>query len=328
MGVEPSYHQLYHKNERIFESYSEMPRVKKFNWKSLGAKRYWADLEEIDDSDHLDVLISAILDKDHPRKVGLAPITKSGGVEFATQFGSEGMFFERVDLSDFDSTTPYEEIARQHVTFPTSGVTDLFAFSTSKGNVEEMLSAWEGEEGLESSYKTTARLLGHPEDAINFHTARNFTQEYDSVYEVACNSEDAAQIQGEPMSIAVGDVHPLMNFLWAYNGWNFLYHYPSSFTSHRSLAIARKNFEYFSRARSSELANKLVSWLDLEWDWSGYHHLSTLKNAYAVGSTTTNVYWEEKHVMSSEVRPQAPGLDRQYETGQYETAPLHNDALH
>lgn len=294
MTVEPRYSDLHHDGAEIFQD--DPPHVRKFNWKTHGSKEYWRDvIEAFDKRYHAKVQIKAVADEDHPRQVMVVGADEDLYRDIMSLIGQYSVYFQSLDgeLGTpakvlLDSATQYlndyDEKYMLVIGESTTAITSFTEAATSDTDFTRRI-------------RTLADLLGWPECCIAAFEESHTHEPHDHVYRVAANTETATWSSEEEATITITDPSPLLNTLWRYLGVTFTYHRPCSFECDASIDRAEKHYEYARDIRAQEIVDGAVSWLSLPMRWSAYHNFTNLKNAYAIGSYTTNPHWLRKDIV-------------------------------
>lgn len=319
MTIEPKYDDLsltpHHK--------LDLNPVRKFNWKSGGARDYWdPHIKRFRTEAIPEMAIRAVADDDHPQTV--APIRVGGDIlEHLNNRANElELTIEPIEPHDRGGRTPvlgYPNI------FDAGGERkDNFVIASTQEEASKFIHLATTSRPTEVTLAKTADMVGMPSCCLEFYVETALNQFNDPVYESACNTTSSFAIDGDRENLQISFPNPLLNTLWRYNGWRFIQHVPCSFECENSSQIAERNYDNIGGAGFEQEAEHVLSWLDLPTTWSGYHGLVNIRNAYSTGSYTTDDYWSEKILTWKREHQPKPGFEPNHNTDVME--PLDPDA--
>lgn len=300
MTVTPTYSDMTAEDD--MDIVDDPPRVSKFNWKTHGSKAYWGHIiESFTKTHHLNIHISAINDAEHPRQVSVLTANDALYHEAMSTLGKEGLFFQQVEgrLNDVARSVLNENNPLQWAEGEYSIEEEYtLVFGESNEAINTFIQNATGDvDDDDQAIQTLADMLGWPDCCIQSFRDDMDHGTRDHMYRAACETESAVTLDDDQTHVHVTDPSPLLNTVWNHVGVTFTYHQPCSFDCEESISVARKHYEYTLDEVSRKVADGALSWLALPFTWTGYHHLTNIRSAYAIGSYTTDTHWLKKKVV-------------------------------
>lgn len=243
----------------------DLPNVTKQNWKSAEIRDVWADPLESFVADRRQAAKSSLTDPDHAREM-LRWAVPSGR---ATQF--EDSLPDRLQVAVDDD-----------------GDTAMFALTSEESDVssEAVLRG-------DVSNDDELALQGVPDCCREAYQRHQAAGNADPIVEIAKNTPSTVERGGE---LVVESPYPILNPLWAFQGWNFIDFYPCSFECERAREVATSVGTRLREMGSGRQAEATFEFLAQPTYWSGYHGLAHLKNAWCIGQYTTDERWHEQTI--------------------------------
>ncbi|MFC4451367.1 hypothetical protein [Halorussus aquaticus] len=243
----------------------DLPEVSKHNWKELEIRDAWDDPLESFVEGRREVAQRALLDEDHPRKTlrRLVPTERASDIVADMS--------EEIDVAravDDDKTT-------------------LMLTSPDCPADPETLLDWDVSPIDQMKYR------GVPDCCATALTQHRANGQHDPIVAIARNTPSTEERGGE---LVVEDPHPILNPIWAYQGWSFVDFYPCSFECDRAREFASETGRLFREIGRDEAAEAAYEFLTEPTYWSGYHGLAHVKNSWCIGEYNTDDYWKEEVV--------------------------------
>lgn len=268
--------------------------VRKSNWKTGGARDYWdPQIRQYRFDIPLDYVPEILADSEHPQDATVIRIGENKLMDLAGRLGEKDLSFKQVEAkgrktnSIFASYPNSIDVGGQNK--------QNVAIGTNGNVVSEVVDAITAEPQTEEAYRTAAEHFGMPDCCTEFHTENALADRRDPVYEIACNTASTETRDDDREEVVIRHPDPFLNIFWRYNEWSFLNHLPCSFECEKSGEIARRTYDTItSVCGHQEEAEHLLSWLELPMEWTGFHSLVNMRNAYGIGSYTTDNYWSKK----------------------------------
>ena len=305
MTVPPNFHEL-RSNPDVN---MDITPVRKSNWKTGGARDYWnPQIRKFRLNIALEYTLEILADPDHPQQAAIVRIGEDKIMKFAERLSEYGLSFNQVSTDDGSAKSIFTGYPNP---IDVGGVKKQnVAISTSPELVSEFIDAVSADPQTEESYRTAAELLGMPDCCTEFHVDNAVNRRNDPVYEIACNTPSTEIKEESPNDIIIKHPDPFLNIFWRYNGWRFIQHLPCSFECEESGEIARRNYDTIAEVcgYKSE-AEYLLSWLELPMAWEAFHGLTNLRNAYGIGSYTSDDHWSKKEVTWKRTHQDKPDFE-------------------
>lgn len=313
MTVDPEFHELRSDPD---QSMTISP-IRKSNWKTGGARDYWEPwLGGFRQEVVLEYTIRILADPTHPQSAAVIRIGDEGTMELAQLAGDHDLRFDQISTFGQGGSSIFLEYPNL---LDIGGVNKRnMAIATSQDELEEFIEAITASPNTEESYRTAAEHLGMPSCCTDFHVENALNMRADPLYEIACNTSSAEMHEENRSNIILPTSDPLLNIAWRYQEWSFIQHLPCSFDCEESGDIARRNYDVIAECTSQDRAEYLLSWLKLPLTWSGYHGLVNLRNAYGIGSYTTDDYWDKKELIWGRPHEPKPEFEPNHPTSELE----------
>lgn len=308
--VEPQYithdvngNELTQKQQEQVMSHVHNEMVEPFtvtNWKTAESRDVWKDLISRMAEAQREVEWLSVMDGETDRKAAIIHVNNYNREKWLRRLGENNLVYRDLLYSE-----PYDGYSHQH--FPTDiHNPERFTYAAIAQNndvldkMEEATHELVGHEG----HNLKGKMLGFPKCCRDFFgEVWSMREQIDPMYEVACNTDSAEMIDGNPNKIRITDPNPGANVLWRYFGMNFITHIPCSFDCEDSIEIARNRYRLMVENGYEEEANALTKWLNLPFTWSGLHSQALVKNEHMIGLTKTSTYVNEKEIVWGERQP-------------------------
>lgn len=311
MTIDPEFSDWRNASEHTIE----LSPIRKFNWKTGGARDYWEPkIGRFRQEVVLPYTAEILGDDDHPQNAAVVRVSEDMVMEIATEFGSKGLAFSQLSIHGDD----HGSIFWSYPNLLDIGGNNKqnFIVAQDEEMMKEVAKIITSENMTREKYEKAAEAFGWPDCCTEFHADRVLADKDfdDPIYEIACNTPSAKPHEDDPEQALVHFPDPMLNIAWRYNGWRFIQHMPCSFECEHSGEIARRNYDAMVERGYGEQAEYLLEWLDLPFTWSGYHGLVNIRNAYGIGSYTTNDYWSEKQLIWHRPHSKKPDFEPNHNT--------------
>lgn len=292
MTIDPVYHEAADDLDPV-----RLDPFTQTNWKSVAARDQWAEVFAEMGAAKAEAEWRSVLDDETDRQVAIIHVNNYNREQWMERIGKHDLFYKPIRYSK-----PYDGYSHKH--FPTD-IHDLerttySVISTDEEACERVYQAEKGEEN-HVDHSKVGEHLGFP-DCCRAFFDRVWIDEgkIDPIYEVACNTESATPIDGDPENLRIEDPNPGANILWRYFGPGFITHIPCSWDCKASIEIARNRYRIMSANGYEEAAHAMYEWLDSPHVWTGYHGICHVRNRHMTASSTTSSYWSQKRVVWGE----------------------------
>lgn len=243
----------------------ELPNVTKQNWKSAEIRDRWAGPLESFVAQRREVAKLSLTESDHPRQMLRWSVPSEQATEFADS------------LPDEIQTAVDDD-----------GETAQFALtSEDRGVSSDAILA------DEVSSEEQLALQGVPDCCRAAYQRHRADGRTDPIVEIAKNTPSTTERGGE---FVVESPYPILNPLWAFEGWNFVDFYPCSYECDEARAVAIAEGKSLRERGHGVAAEAAFEFLAQPTYWSGYHGLAHLKNAWCIGQYRTDDRWHEQTV--------------------------------
>lgn len=289
MTVEPAYTDPPESGSLEFDEFEHR------NWKSGQARDLHADLMRRASEAKREAEWRSVMDSETDRKAAIIHVNNTNREEWLKRVGKHGLAYR-----DIRYTSPYSGYSHQfHPTDKSDPNRITYAVIAENEDVADAMEEAELDiDDRHERHHKVGELLGFPDCCQEKFVERFVDDEMiDPMYETACNTPEAEPIDGDPEAIRITDANPGACPLWRYFGWTFITHLPCSFTCPHSVDIARDRYRVMCEAGYEEAADALHRWLDQPFEWTGYHGIMEMRNAYFIGSARTSDYWSEKRIV-------------------------------
>ena len=287
----------------------DMTPVRKSNWKTGGARDYWdPKIRKFRFNIPIEYLAEVLADSDHPQDVAVIRIGENRLMELAGALGDKDLSFNQISNEDSSKTSIFTQypnpvdvggMNKQNIAIGINGTV-----------IDEFIEAITTDPQTEEAYRTAAEYIGMPDCCTDFHVDNALALRGDPVYDIACNTPSAEIHEDDRENVLIRHPDPFLNIFWRYNGWRLIHHLPCSFECEESGEIARRNYDAISDVCGHKHeAEHLLAWLDQPMEWTGYHSLVNMRNAYGIGSYTTDNYWSKKNIVWKKPHQDKPDFE-------------------
>lgn len=287
-------------------------RVLKSNWKTLGAKRYWG-FDELDViNTHRLVLLQSVDYDRHPRDI--ASITTPDIERTKGVLEQHNLAYD-VMKADQIAEAGHILLNMNHTIRP--GYGDVLIIGNTHEQVKKYVSMLTAQENASEKYEEIAELLGHDSDVVELIADMVECSCWGDVYGAAKNTTPSH----DEGPVKLTNPNPFLNTLWRNMGLSFLYHPAPAFTKEKApqtLQKAKLNYQLM-KSIEGDIADKILTWLDLPSTWSGFHSIAQVKNAYSLGSYKTSTHLEKQTVYWKNEHSKTPDTNIEYYTDELET---------
>lgn len=243
----------------------DLPEVSKHNWKDLEIRDTWSDPLESFVEARREVAQRALKDEEHPRTVLRRLVPTERASDIAADLGDE------IDVASKED----------------DGATTLL-LTSSECSISPGAMLEDGTDHLDQ-----LQGLGVPECCATAYKKHRASGQTDPIAAIAKNTASTVERDGE---LVVEDPYPILNPIWAFQGWSFIDFYPCSYECDRARQIASETGRLFRETGKGEIAEAAYEFLTEPTYWSAYHGLAHVKNSWCIGEYTTDDYWHEEIV--------------------------------
>lgn len=243
----------------------DLPEVSKHNWKELEIRDIWSGPLESFVEGRREVAQRALQDEDHPRTMLRVVVPTERVSDLVAELDDE------VDVGredDDDATTLV-------LTSPECPVGSEAMLAEDVGPLDRL------------------QYRGVPECCANAYAEHRSNGQTDPIPAIARNTPSTVERGDE---LVVEDPHPILNPMWAFQGWSFIDFYPCSYECDRARHVASETGRLFREMGKDEAAEAAYEFLTEPTYWSGYHGLAHVKSSWCIGEYTTDDYWHEQTV--------------------------------
>lgn len=243
----------------------DLPAVSKHNWKLTEIRDVWNEPLESFVRARREAAVAALQDADHPRTMLRRTLPTERASDLVSALSDEIGIARR---DDGDVTT-------LALTAPDCQLEAATFLDREIGPPDEV------------------QHRGVPECCATAYAEHWAGGQTDPIAAIARNSPSTVERGGE---LVVEDPSPILNPLWAFQGWSFIDFYPCSFECDHARQFAIETGRILRETGNGEHAEAAFELLADPTFWSGYHGLAHVKNSWCIGEYTTDDYWHEQIV--------------------------------
>lgn len=312
MAFDPIHHDQRHHPENLLD----ITPTRKHNWKSLGAREYWAPhLYGFREDVFVNLVPEIVANVDHPQNVAIIRVGEEDQVDLAGRCRDLGLVFKEAAALRHDSTGMYTSFPNH---FDAGGTNKHnFVVADSTEIAEQFMAATTNDADTDTIRQAHA-ALGAPECCIDAHLTDASVGNIDPVYDIACNTPSAVPHEGEQTTALVEHPHPLLNVLFRHHGWQFIPHLPCHFECEPSIEVGKQTYQIMADAGFKQQAEQLVEWLSLPALWDAYHGCINVRTAYSTGEYTADDHLINKKVIWRRPHEDKPDFEPNHNTTELE----------
>jgi len=285
MKIEPQYKDV--------DGDIELEPFARTNWIDAEARDAWRDRLQRAAEAKFEAEWRSVLDGETDRKAAIIHVSNQSREKWLRRIGDHDLVFRDIRYSE-----PYDGFAHQHHSTDKSNPQRITysVIAQDEDVAEEMKDAELNGQG-KSRHRRVGELLGFPDCCLDFFGQKWLDdRRLDPMYEITCNTESAEKINGDPTDLRVVNANAGVNTLWKYFGWSFITHIPCSWECERSAEIARNRYRIMKENGYGDAADALATFLDMPFEWSGYHGLAEVQNDVVIGTSRTDDHWTKKQI--------------------------------
>ena len=243
----------------------DLPQVSKHNWKKKEIRDVWDEPLESFVQTGREVAVRALEDEDHPRTMLRRVLSSERASHVVSQLPDE------IDVAreDVDDVTTLALAAPECSTDPET-ILD--------GEMSPLDELW---------------YRGAPECCVVAYSEHRANGQTDPIAAIARNTPSTVERGGQ---LVVEDPYPILNPMWAFQGWSFIDFYPCSFECDHARHVASETGRIFREIGRGKVAEAAFEFLTEPTYWSAYHGLAHVKSSWCIGEYTTDDYWHEEIV--------------------------------
>lgn len=243
----------------------DLPEVSKHNWKELEIRDVWSDLLESFVEGRREVAQRALHDEDHPRTMLRRRVPTERVSDVVGELGDE------IDVAREED----DDVTTLALTSPECPVNSEMMLEQDIGRLDQL------------------QYRGVPECCAAAYGTHRASGRADPIAAIARNTPSMVERGGE---LVVEDPYPILNPLWAFQGWSFIDFYPCSYECDHARHVASETGRLFREIGKGKAAEAAYEFLTEPTYWSGYHGLAHVKSSWCIGEYTTDDYWHEETV--------------------------------
>jgi hypothetical protein len=243
----------------------DLPEVSKHNWKEQEIRDIWADPVKSFVENRGKVAQRALQDEDHPRVMLRRIVPTERVLDLIAELSDE------INVARKDD----DDVTILSMTSPDCSVASETILEEDIGPLDRL------------------QYRGIPECCATAYRKHRTDGQTDPIAAIARNSPSTVERGGE---LIVEDPYPILNPMWAFQGWSFIDFYPCSYECEHARHFASETGRMFRELGEGKVAEATYEFLTKPTYWSAYHGLAHVKSSWCIGEYTTDDYWHEEIV--------------------------------